>query len=172
MSFRLTRSLNLGLAYAGLTLYAQLKDPAGATVGAAVTTGFVELLDGATPTGSYIWDYAAYPDAFRGIVEIRNDADDALLAAFDVNPEEVNVTGAGALTAAERNAIADAILARNIGGGSSAGRTVTSALRWIRNKRVEVNGVVSIYREDDSTLDSTATVGREPKNPATSVDPA
>ena len=52
-------------------------------------------------------------------------------------------------------AIADKLLGRNIAGASDGGRTVTSALRSLRNKvdTVSVPGKAIIYREDDATED-------------------
>lgn len=76
------------------------------------------------------------------------------------------------LTAAERVAIADAILGRNIAGGSSTGRTVTSALRKIRNRVAIAAGTMTVYAEDDTTPDHTAAVSTSAGNPISEVDPA
>lgn len=70
--------------------------------------------------------------------------------------------------------IADKILGRNIAGGADAGRTVTSALRALRNKvsLVAVPGSVVVYREDDATIDWQGPVTTDPAAaPITSVDP-
>lgn len=85
-------------------------------------------------------------------------ADDAVLTAIDALP-----------TAVEN---ADALLARNIGGGSSTGRTVTQALRALRNKTALSGSTVTVYREDDTTSDWTATVTTSDRSPIASVDPA
>lgn len=71
---------------------------------------------------------------------------------------------------------ADALLARNIAGGSNGGRTVTSALRGIRNK-VELTPAgapttATVYEEDDATPAWTATVGTSTRDALASVDPA
>jgi hypothetical protein len=52
-------------------------------------------------------------------------------------------------------AIADKLLGRNIAGGSDGGRTVTSALRSMRNKvdTVSVPGKAIFYQEDDIVED-------------------
>jgi len=60
-------------------------------------------------------------------------------------------------------AIADAVLVRNIatggdGDGSSTERTVRSALRAMRNKVVVGTGVMTVYKEDDTTTGWTATL--------------
>ncbi len=176
MAFRLTRMIQLGAAYAGLAadLRAQLRNPDGTANGSAVATGFVEL-GTASPTdpGAYIWDYAAYPDGFRGTVDIYKNSDSQWLVGFSVNPEEVNAAGSGALTAAERDAIADALLARNIAGGSSTGRIVTDALAFLRNKWiVGDDDILRVYGTDDTTLLWSAPITRQPKNQIVSADPA
>lgn len=172
MAFQLVRTIILGSAKAGLTLYAQLVDSAGSNVGSPVTTGFSERGTGSpVPPGIYLWNYSAFPDGFRGIVEYYDDADDQLLASEEINPEELNVSGTGA------EAIADAFLDRNLAGGANGGRTVRSALRPLRNKRTSVaisatQRQMTVYAEDDTTIDHQAVVGVEAVNPATSVDPA
>lgn len=77
-------------------------------------------------------------------------------------------------TTADQDASADALLARNIAGGSSAGRTVSEALAPLRN-RVEVTagGSVVVYAEDDTTPVWTGTATRTAgANPLTQVDPS
>ncbi len=62
---------------------------------------------------------------------------------------------AAALSPTERAAIADKLLGRNLAGSSDGGRTVTSALRSVRNKvdTVSVPGSAIVYQEDDVTED-------------------
>ena len=81
MSYRRTVSLALGGSQTGLTLSAQLVDVAGASVGGAVTSGFVEI-----GLGNYLWDYAAWPDGHRGGVKFTAAA--VLKAFLAVNPED------------------------------------------------------------------------------------
>ena len=75
------------------------------------------------------------------------------------------------------SAIADAILGRNIGGGSDGGRTVGSALAPARNK-VTITGsgnpyTMTVYATDDSTSLWTAAVTIDPSTGAiTVIDPA
>ena len=82
-----------------------------------------------------------------------------------------NVMTAASLAADAGTEIADAILARNIAGGSSTGRTVTSALRRIRNRVAIAAGTMTVYQEDDTTSDHTAVVTTAAGNPITQIDP-
>lgn len=68
---------------------------------------------------------------------------------------------------------ADALLGRNIAGGSNGGRDVTSALRAIRNK-VNVDATtVTVYQENDTTEAWTGTATRTSGlNPLQTVDPS
>lgn len=57
--------------------------------------------------------------------------------------------------------IADALLGRNIAGGSSTGRLVKEALYILRNKSSESAGTLTVYGTDDTTASWTATVTRD-----------
>lgn len=59
------------------------------------------------------------------------------------------------------NQNADALLARNIDGGSSAGRTVTQALAFLRNKWTLTGTILTVYDIDDTTVLWTATVSTD-----------
>lgn len=63
MPYQQTIGLDLGGSQTGLVLSAQLKNTVGVNVGGAIASGFVEL-----GAGNYAWTYAAFPDAFRGVV--------------------------------------------------------------------------------------------------------
>ena len=80
------------------------------------------------------------------------------------------------LTAAERNAIADAILDRNMATGTDSGsptvRTVRQALRFSRNKVSISGGTLTVTKEDDTTASWTASVTTTAGDPITTVDPA
>lgn len=68
---------------------------------------------------------------------------------------------------------ADALLGRNVSGGSSTGRTVKQAFHFIRNKWVVAAGTLTVYDTDDSTSSWTATVTGTPgADPVTGNDPA
>lgn len=69
MSYAASITLPFGSSYPSLTLQAQIKDSAGTDVGAAITTGFVNL-----GNGDYYWRYAAFADGFDGIVVFTSTA--------------------------------------------------------------------------------------------------
>jgi hypothetical protein len=78
----------------------------------------------------------------------------------------VTLTGAGA------EAVADAVLDRDLaGGGSGSARTVRQALRALRNKTSIAGGVLTVTAEDDVTPAWTAAVTTAPGDPLTSIDP-
>lgn len=70
------------------------------------------------------------------------------------------------------NQNADALLARNIGGGSSTGRTVEHALAWLRNRWHITDGILTVYDTDDTTVLWTAPVSQTPGDPVSGIDPA
>jgi len=98
----------------------------------------------------------------------------------DLQPAVINNThfaagaidsNAFALSAAQE--VADAVLARNIAGGSSTGRTVTEALRFLRNKFTVSGTSLTVYQEDDTTVSWTSTVSTSATaEPITGSDPA
>ena len=67
---------------------------------------------------------------------------------------------------------ADALLGRNISGGSSVGRTVKQALHFLRNKWSIGGGTLTVTDTDDVTTSWTATVSTTAGNPVSTVDPA
>lgn len=70
-------------------------------------------------------------------------------------------TGFSTLTAGDiptTAQIADKILGRNIGGGSDGGRTVTQAMRALRNRFTRTTDTYTVYAEDDSTVSWTSTL--------------
>ena len=81
------------------------------------------------------------------------------------------LTAAG-IAADAGNEIADAVLNRNVAGGSSAGRLVKEALYVLRNKTDIAAGTLTVYGTDDTTTAFTATVTTAAGNPITTIDPA
>jgi hypothetical protein len=68
---------------------------------------------------------------------------------------------------------ADALLSRNVAGGSSTGRLVKEALYALRNKVVVSGGnAMTVYATDDTNAAWTASVTTTAGNPITTIDPA
>lgn len=83
----------------------------------------------------------------------------AIKAQTDLIPASPAAVGdAMTLSSGERSAVADALLGRNVAGGSSTGRTVSQTLYAIRNKWDNVNGTYTVYETDDTTVSWTATI--------------
>lgn len=77
------------------------------------------------------------------------------------------------LTASDREAIADAILARRIEGGANTGRTVDEALMALRN-RVELDrsaGTFTVYEDDDTTIAFQGSLSTATGNPISAFNP-
>ena len=68
---------------------------------------------------------------------------------------------------------ADALLPRNLAGGSDGGRTVQDALRANRNKVVvdAVAGTITVYKEDDVTVAWAGVITTSVRDPISEVDP-
>lgn len=127
--------------------------------------------------------YSMYAVATVGGVTGRDGVGEFEVLAVDLNTSlDAAISSRAApgddmgILAAELLAIADAILARNIAGGSNGGRDVTSALRALRNK-VELTPAgaptaVTVYAEDDATPAWTGVVGTSSRDALASVDPA
>lgn len=79
-------------------------------------------------------------------------------------------TQLAALPTANQNA--DALIGRNIEGGSSTGRTVAQALAFLRNKWEVSGATLTVYGVDDSTPSWAASVTQTAGNPISAVDPA
>ena len=76
-----------------------------------------------------------------------------------------------ALDATATAEIADRLLGRTISGGADGGRTVTSALRVIRNRQRIAAGTITFYEEDDSTVSHTGAVTTAAGDPIVEIDP-
>jgi hypothetical protein len=97
----------------------------------------------------------------------------AIKAKTDNLPASPAAVGSAmTLTAGERNSVADALLDRNVAGGSSAGRLVKEALYVLRNKVAVAAGTLTVYATDDSTAAFTAAVTTAAGDPISTIDPA
>jgi hypothetical protein len=79
----------------------------------------------------------------------------------DVHEIQNDVITGAALADSAGQDIADQILGRNIAGGSSTGRLVKDALRFLRNRFTLVGDVLTVYAEDDTTIAWTAVVSTD-----------
>lgn len=85
--------------------------------------------------------------------------------------------GAGTFVAAELNAVADAILDRNMATGTDSGsdstavRTVRQALRRLRNREEISAGTGTVYKEDDGTPSWTYGTTTAAGDPLTAINP-
>jgi hypothetical protein len=69
--------------------------------------------------------------------------------------------------------IADKLLGRNLAGGSDGGRTVTDALRFLRNRWTRTATTLVVYTEDDTTQAWTSVLTSDSTaNPAVESNPA
>ena len=93
---------------------------------------------------------------------------DGAVYRYTTNALELAPSGS-APTAVEN---ADALLGRNLAGGSDGGRMVKDALRILRNKTDIAAGTLTVYAEDDSTPAWDATVTTTAGNPISQIDPA
>lgn len=80
MAYTTTKTLALGTSQIGLTLEAQIVDAAGADVGAAIGTGFVEF-----GLGNYEWT-GSIPDGHRGAIKFRVAGGGTLKASASIDP--------------------------------------------------------------------------------------
>lgn len=97
----------------------------------------------------------------------------AIKAKTDNLPASPAAVGSAmTLTSGERDSVADALLNRNVSGGSSTGRTVMQALHVLRNKTEISGGTLTVYDTDDSTESFTATVTTAAGDPISSIDPS
>ncbi len=97
---------------------------------------------------------------------------DTEVAAIKAKTDLIPASPAAVSDIPTANANADALLARNVSGGSSTGRTVKQAFHFIRNRWVVAAGTLTVYDTDDSTSSWTAAVtGTAGADPVTGVDP-
>lgn len=87
------------------------------------------------------------------------------------------LTAGVALTSSERNAVADALLDRNMASGTDSGsstvRTLRQAVRFLRNRWTLIGTTLTVYKENDSTSSHTMVATEAPSaNPISGLDPA
>lgn len=110
--------------------------------------------------------------------EVNAQADQALADYDAPTKAELDAAVAPLATAAAVAAVptavqnADALLGRSIAGGANGGRTVTSALRRVRNRVAIAAGTMTVYAEDDTTADHTAAITTTAGDPISEVNPS
>lgn len=81
-----------------------------------------------------------------------------------------------ALTAGERNSVADALLDRDMSLGADSGsttvRTPRQALRFLRNKWTIAANALTVFKEDDGTTSWTAVTTQTAGDPTSAINPA
>jgi hypothetical protein len=155
--------------------FAQSNDSGGATHD---ESGWYYLTLDATDTGTLgrlivaIHESGALP-VWREFMVLPASIYDSLVAGTDYLQVDVRE-----LLAAVGNKIADHIWRRNMAtcrassDGDGTGRFPLQALSFIRNKRLESGGTLTVMEEDDSTSDWTATLTTDSgADPITGVDP-
>lgn len=98
-------------------------------------------------------------------------------ATFTAGAIDAAAIAANAITSSEfaasaQQAVADTLLGRNIGGGSSTGRIVKWALAVMVDKVDISAGAMTVYDTDDTTPLFTAAVTTAAGNPISQIDPA
>ena len=161
---------------------------ASGTNGAVMTIklssgGLTSAQTGAAVWGTQVAGYVAETD-FGGVVNATRNVVGSTETLVQGLPQtiwdEPKVTHATAGTFGARlqdNVLADELLARELGSGSSAGaineRTVRSALRGLRNKTTVINSEMTVYKEDDASTAWSATVSSSDSSKTiTGVDPS
>lgn len=145
MSYTVCNVLDLGEAYTGATLNAQLYDSSNSTVGSAITTGFYERDGG---KGIYTFTLAV-PDAHQGWCDIYVDgASSNVLATIPINPAELELA-----------AIADAILSRSRSHTDSTAEFGSLyELIGALLQSVTTSTTLTIYKSNGSTTFNTRTL--------------
>lgn len=98
----------------------------------------------------------------------------AIKAKTDNLPASPAAVGSAmTLSTAGYEAAADALLNRNVSGGSNTGRLVKQAYHFIRNKWTVSGGTLTVYDTDDTTSSWTSAVtGTAGADPITATDPS
>jgi len=82
-----TISLNLGDGFAGLNLAAQIIKSSGLNITSYIYDGFYEVGE-----GFYVWEYANFPENFRGGVKFFDREDTSIVVSFiDVTAENSDI---------------------------------------------------------------------------------
>lgn len=160
-------------AAANITMEANVTAALGALAGmTAALSASIDANGTLSGIGSMTAEIVSYgeltPEGLRDAVW------NALSASYNTNGTMGAKLNSAAAGGVDTGALADAILDRNIGGGSDGGRTVQDALRTLRNKVVidPTNGTITVYEEDDSTVAWTGNITTGARDAINAVDPS
>lgn len=92
--------------------------------------------------------------------------------AVDAAAIAADAIGASELAASAAEEIADALLNRNVAGGSNTGRLVKEGLYALRNRMAIAAGTLTVYQVNDTTASWTAAVTTAAGNPISEIDPS
>jgi len=158
VSFDPTDAVGLGLSRLDAAITTRASQ---ASVDALVNAIWDELTAEGRVAGSYGQLLKDFLNAAVASRAVPGDAMDLIVDALD----------AAAVAATGAAEIADKMLGRSIAGGADGGRTVTSALRRIRNRVAIAAGTMTVYQEDDAATDHTAAVTTTAGDPISQIDP-
>lgn len=149
----------LGGLASGVTLFADTHS--GATV-----QGVTRVNSNVTPANAVYSGVTVRIDAvqYSGVTVAVNN-----IAAGSYSGVTVEVSN---ILQSVRSQIADDLLRRDINAGAFGGRSVTDALRPLRNKVAIDGSTLTVYTEDDATSAWTASVATASVSPIVSVNPA
>lgn len=155
MSYTVCNVLDLGPAYTGVTLNAQLYDSGNGTVGSAITTGFYER---SGDLGIYAFTLTV-PDGHQGWCDVYVDGASAtVLASLPINPAEVEL-------AALKAQIVDALITDTYAepsGVPTANTSLKNKIGWLfslaRNKILQTSSAQTLRNDADSADIAAASV--------------
>ena len=160
---RITAGITLTVDFDGVTGLHNVRVVASGANGYAAQTNVDLVITAGTVGGTSVVGYVI------GSFSIENRSTQAIRAKTDNLPAAPAAVG-DIPTAVEN---ADALLGRNVSGGSSSGRTVKQALHVLRNKSAVAAGTLTVFDTDDATSSWTATVSSDAAaDPITGIDPA
>lgn len=159
---RITAGITLTVDFDAVTGLHNVRVVASGANGYAAQTNVDLVITAGTVGGTSVVGYVI------GSLSIENRSTQAIRAKTDNLPAAP--AAVGDIPTAVQNA--DALLGRNVSGGSSTGRTVKQVFHFIRNKWVVAAGTLTVYDTDDTTTSWTAAVtGTAGADPVTGVDP-
>ena len=160
---QITAGITLSVDFDGVTGLHNVRVVASGANGYAAQTNVDLVITTGTVGGTSVVGYVI------GSFSIENRSTQAIEAKTDLIP--ASPAAVGDIPTAVENA--DALLGRNVSGGSSTGRTVKQALHVLRNKSAVAAGTLTVYDTDDATSSWTATVSSDAAaDPITGIDPA